>query len=442
MVKITLINGDAGTGKTFKLTKYINNVIDKNKTFICLAFTHSAVNNLYDMFRFNYPNKLIDKEYFQTIHKYFKIDPKKETINNYSFNHIDYMFIDEYSLISVNLLELIKDIIKKHVDRLVLCGDFKQLRTIDSKTNINYVSLNKYAEILNEYNFDKDIIKAIQLFDNSILSTKFINKNITDIVILKEHIRNDDKILEIINNICFKEIDNEYIKTLYCCKSSLVDLMKNKGYAFIASTYDNLQKVNNMLSSNEHDTIEIKQKDLPSEYGLNNINLKYNQKVVITETLKYGDDIITNGDILIFKEYNNKTNTITIYDDDTDKYFIISPQVVAANNNKIPKDFSASVLGKFKYNDVIYYSYFPILPNNLITYHKAQGKTIDNVILCVDNIFEFSMLYTGLTRAKNNVLLFSFSEQIKNIKNVNTIYEYLNIMINELLYKEHTIIQK
>ena len=162
---------------------------------------------------------------------------------------------------------------------------------------------------------------------------------------------------------------------------------------------------------------------------------------IITETLKYGDDIITNGDILIFKEYNNKTNTITIYDDDTDKYFIISPQIIAANN-KVPKDFSASVLGKFKYNDVIYYSYFPILPNNLITYHKAQGKTIDNVILCVDNVFEFSMLYTGLTRAKNNVLLFSFSEQIKDIKNVNTIYEYLNIMINELLYKEHTIIQK
>lgn len=441
MVKITLINGDAGTGKTYKLTKYINNVIDKNKTFICLAFTHSAVNNIYNMFKINFPEKDINKDMFQTLHKFFHIDPKTGNITNYSFKKYDYMFIDEYSLISVNMLETIKETINKNIERLILCGDFKQLRTIETKNEISYDKLLKYSKVFEKNNFNKEILKAIQHFDNSILSTEFINKNITNIVILKDYIRNENHILRIINNLCFNEIDKDYIKSLFCKKSTLINLMKNNNYVFIASTYESLQKVNDFLANNDEETITIKQKDISTEYGLNKINLKENQDVIITENLKYGDDVLTNGDILIFKDYSESTNMITLYDYENNKYFIIPPQVVPLDKSlKVPKDFEPRTLGKFKYKDNFYYSYFPILPSNLITYHKAQGKTINNVILCVDNLFEFSMLYTGLTRAKNNVLLFTFNEQYKDIENVDNIYKYLNILVYEFLYKNHKVL--
>lgn len=430
-MKITVINGDAGTGKTYTLVKYIKNVYDKAKKFIVLSFTHSAINNVYNSFCKRYPETKINKSYFETIHKFFRINIRTNKPNLFMVSEYDYIFIDEYSLISTTLFKTIYEIMRYKTDRLILCGDYKQLRTIDYKKEISYDKLRDYIKVLGE---DVDI-DGIQHFDNSILSLEEIQKNITNILTLEDNKRFDNNIKQIVNMLCFSEIQqlakvNQILPSydhLFITKSTLIDMVNNKGYVFIASRYSYLQTIHDMVAKAQFDKeiITIKQFGIPSDYGLECLHLTKGQKVIITETLEYGDEIITNGDSFIFEDFSN--NIITLYDEEDNKYIFLQPVIKSCENNLIVNDKNLNIkgIGKIKIKDNFYYSYFPLLPDNIITFHKSQGKTIDKVIICVDSLFDFTMLYTGITRAKEDILLFTFGNK-KEIKSTYYSYKVLN----------------
>ena len=62
-------------------------------------------------------------------------------------------------------------------------------------------------------------------------------------------------------------------------------------------------------------------------------------------------------------------------------------------------------------------AFYPIAPNNIITFHRSQGKTIENVIICIDNTFDVGMIYTGITRAVNNVMFYTkYNDKLQNNK--------------------------
>ena len=52
-------------------------------------------------------------------------------------------------------------------------------------------------------------------------------------------------------------------------------------------------------------------------------------------------------------------------------------------------------------------AYYPIISNNIMTFHRSQGKTIENVIISIDSMFDVGMLYTGITRASKNVVFYT-----------------------------------
>lgn len=56
--------------------------------------------------------------------------------------------------------------------------------------------------------------------------------------------------------------------------------------------------------------------------------------------------------------------------------------------------------------------YFDLLPCNYLTIHYAQGRGFENVCLCVDDLFEIGMLYTGITRAKKNIYFISLINSV------------------------------
>lgn len=58
------------------------------------------------------------------------------------------------------------------------------------------------------------------------------------------------------------------------------------------------------------------------------------------------------------------------------------------------------------------YKFYPL---NLYTFHKSQGLTFKNIIICTDNLFEFPMLYTGITRASNDIKFYSSKEKSSRI---------------------------
>ena len=101
-----------------------------------------------------------------------------------------------------------------------------------------------------------------------------------------------------------------------------------------------------------------------------------------------------NGDEYIFEEYNIKNEYILLKDINTGEYKYLYQIDYVDDENITPV------------------KYFPLIPAYLSTFHKSQGKTYNNVIICVDDLFDFTMLYTGITRARESVLFYTDVEYV------------------------------
>lgn len=141
--KRLLIKGSAGTGKTFMLNTLVN-YLPNNKTIYVTAPTHKALNILED--------KVNDEKVtFKTIHsalkmkKYvdndtgeisfkptFKIE-KNTTI----LKHVDYIIIDESSMVGGDILKIIEDYYKGTV---IFVGDSKQINPVNEEDSPVFVA--------------------------------------------------------------------------------------------------------------------------------------------------------------------------------------------------------------------------------------------------------------------------------------------------------------
>ena len=90
-----------------------------------------------------------------------------------------------------------------------------------------------------------------------------------------------------------------------------------------------------------------------------------------------GQSSTTKEDSLQYKAAEKiyfKNNTIELYNGENAYYFIHNPM-----------------------------ERYPLLPPNFITVHKAQGLSLDKVLVILDDMFEITMLYTAITRAITDV---------------------------------------
>ena len=476
MVLFTIISGNAGTGKSFLLSKYIDKVINNNSSFVVLAFTHAAVNNIKNICLSNINDKnkqqtLSDK--FMTIHKYFHINIETNKVSYYKFDHINVMFIDEYSFISIELFKTILPILFTNVDKVVLCGDYKQIKTVDYNDNITYDKLIKYANDIsniNSYN-----IYTIRHYENSILSLEALQDNLLNCVILKTNHRSNDEINNIVNMLCFSYNEQQQMKTtnninnhdtntyeqqqmkttnninnpnninnhdkditniitkLLVNKDDVIKLIADKNYCFISSMYRYLETINHLVNKyycikDSYNIINGKEEII--NYTINNIimpdtpmitklMIRTYERIRITENTKE----FINGDEYIFIEYNKQNNYIMLMDDNNVNHYL-TPVVK-------------------KYSDDIDLFYYPILPSYLLTFHKSQGLSIDNVIICLDGLFDFTLLYTGITRARHNINFFVFDEaKLHNIietkiSHINEQYKYLETIFDNDFVKKN-----
>ena len=79
-------------------------------------------------------------------------------------------------------------------------------------------------------------------------------------------------------------------------------------------------------------------------------------------------------------------------------------------------------------------------PGFLLTVHKSQGRSIDKVIVCIDEMFDVAMLYTAITRARNEIVFYSkaaMKDRIDLLINAAHVEEFkqLNLMAN-YMYKQ------
>ena len=401
MVFIELITGKAGCGKSYTLSKYINIANTKTNNWIVLAYTHSAVKNIKQYVKDNYPN-IDTTNHFKTIHKYFHISftNDENIINNNTYEYIDYLFIDEFSLVSIKLFSTIWPIIQKYIGKLILCGDYRQLKPIDNIDKISYDNLKNYLSL---FPIHIDDIEAIKHFDNLVLSLDVVKQNVKKCVNLITQHRANSQVNKFIERLCFnnsmcqetnKQLVRELVDKHIICLQTLVNLVKNNGYTFISSTYKQLEQVNTLIEKHasvitrEQNVVKIvnqintirgddnKTHDTKNK-AMKQIYVKLGDNIRITET--YNE--LQNGDI--YKLIEVCDNYLIVQNNETEEYKQVFPII-----NK----------------DMMYY---PILPDYLLTFHKSQGLSIDNVIISLDNLFDFTMLYTGISRARENILFYT-----------------------------------
>lgn len=313
----------------------------------------------------------IPMNYFKTIYSYFRINYENDDVVG-PIRDVEYIFIDEFGLIKKSLF---KKIINKANDaKIYISGDVIQLNPIYLEKR--FISLDRlqrdYANVLG-YIIEHDY--------NNVFSTKLIKNS--NKILLTNNLRSNDNVLNVIREIFYSDTKFSFPLVNF----NIINLLLN-GYVFISSKYEYLNKM--------YETF-----------------IPYiENKIIIKTTHPFKKICFTVG-----SKYIVSCNYLNLHNGD-------EIECISAKIDEI----------KFKINDeeIDYDKDMFLLPKNFITAHKSQGLTIDNVIICLDELFDISMLYTMITRAKNDIKFFTFTtidenvyEKINMFKNIMKFYNYI-----------------
>lgn len=377
-MEINFILGRAGTGKTEYIKRSISQKIsDPRKKIICLAYTHSAVRNLRE--RIGNAEKIE----FKTLHSFFRISP--DNMPRGPLKLFNFVYIDEISLIDKTMLErcllsLISLNKTKEKINVYLVGDVLQLgavntseqsETIDRKTLAKLLTATELtsntkeqtSETLTEINKRLDVIFHLSRLP---VFSDFVEKYKGQTIILRKNFRQNNYLINLLNSIIFRNDLKEIIKNaipfraaVEMLRQSLSEPAECPKVVFIASTYNTLKNVNFKVRENFGETFE--------NHGF----------------------LFTSGEtVYITKNETNRNASESTYKNGDFFKIVEKGGVIIYEKND-----------KLKNKNKIIFDNPPAVPAYLYTFHKSQGLEFSSVIICVDNLFLFPMLYTGITRA-------------------------------------------
>lgn len=411
------ITGPGGTGKTYAIKQIYEHAINNNKRICVTALTGVA-------------SVLLDCN-ATTIHSWsgIGISNKTETqiinkINRSKFykhnwENTDILIIDEISMMSCKLFELLNKIgqvircNKKPFGgiQLIFSGDFFQLppvketifcfeselfnNTFDKIINLTKVfrqNDNTYKKLL--LNMRKGLIskKSIELLNSKMIDENF-DKNTTNITRL---VPTKSKAFEI----------NNYF----------INKIKDKKYIYKRTYKENSENLNN-IEKIKLDLMSETEKE--SEYN-------YIKESTLTEenlVLKRGAYVMCIANLDLTIGIANGT-TGTVVDFTPEKL-----PIVQFDKHKI-------VIGKkeWKSENVPGISLFqiPLILAWGITIHKAQGLTLDKAIVDIGkDLFEAGQMYVALSRIKSLEGVYLKEFNINNLKINYKVLSYYKILEND-----------
>lgn len=388
--RLSIIFGKAGCGKT----TYMSTLILKSSDYVVLAATHSAVNTIWNVCNsLARHNKLPlpNSKNFMTIYSFFRIN----YIDNYILGPIYApltIFIDEFSLIDKSLLK--ECIGKLHKDsRVVICGDPLQLNAI--KLEKQFVSINKikrYQQLMP--GIDANVIGHLAL---NVMGS--VNLSKSKLKHRRENLRSNKYVNDVIDNIYSR---NDKFDYKFMRFDEFPTYIKN-GYVVLASNYNILQSIYTYCFNNLPDITNVQQKVPWKTSGYKQLHLTPNMSLTLCNT----DEKKT--------YFNGETVQLT-------KITPCGLQCKRQNNTDV-------IIESVDSKDI----FFPVTPSNLLTIHKSQGKGFESVIVCIDDLFHLTMLYTAITRAKTNVVFYTKeSDKVKQlfesacIDEFNQLQEYIS----------------
>ena len=406
------LTGEAGTGKTYLLNRYIKYLNDFGKNIIICAPTGIAASN--------YPNG-------RTIHSAFELKPYPSVIYDETpgYKTCDVLIIDEISMCRLDMFEYMMNMVlnaysKGYKVQVIVCGDFFQLPpvVIDNERSILKELFEGFNEgfafeskTWNEMNF-----KAIWL--KEIFRQKDNKDNFVDALNSIRRGKDVDKYIKLINDGCSKEPNKDAIeihsKNAEVCKYNNQGLSKCNGeeYIYKAEIYGN-------------DPISP---DLNIE---NEIHLKPGARVMMTRNSGIG----TNR-IITYR--NGSCGTVVTCTNDYIDIVLDEGGCARISKHKFPcygelkifvnSDGTKEVIQE-ETNTVVHQ--LPIKLAYAITIHKSQGQTYEKVNLNPDG-WENGQLYVALSRIKSLSGLYLYKPiEAKVIKTSQSVIDFYNNLETE-----------
>lgn len=373
---IKILTGGPGTGKSTVINGLIalyQNLHPKDKVAIC-APTGRAAQRMSEITHLN----------ASTIHRLLDIRPFG---NDYTCKDLtnpidaDLIVVDEFSMADSSLVSMLLGAIKNG-STLILSGDIDQLPSVGAG------------------NVLKDFIDSNKI-DTYRLSSVFRQKGDSNIVTNSIAVRNGSSYLKTgkgVNIIKTSSLEEAITKLEYYVKKSYdkEDVFKFQVLSTVRMGDCGTVAINKLMQ----EIINDKNEDV---LEFEHQSFRVGDKVMTTKN-NY-DAGYFNGDIGVIKEITSSEITVSINDED-----------VTVKSADI-KDLSLAYA---------------------ITTHKSQGSEYNTVVLMLPdshpNMLQRNLLYTGMTRAKENLIIITVNDSLQSaIRNTKICQR--NTLLSKLLQK-------
>ena len=428
--KFLILTGPPGSGKTdivgcvlYIMEKYCNEEeLLLNKTCI-MAPTGQAYSNICKSMESKYYysrlsgtchkillnifQKKCEIEYNNENKINYKDHDEDEEFNNSKFN---FVIIDEFSMIDLNILNLILRLCKKYNSKLLIIGDPKQFPPIGPGNPLKSLIQSKKFNTCN-------LVKIYRQQENTSLLNMIKKMNDGEKITYHDFDKDEFTIFinisDIYNNLRNYEVLKNYIY-------NIIDTYKlGKDTKFLSYNTSNTKLVNGTTKFIFNVPILnklIQDKFNPNKKGFENeiitsINyydkeFRVGDKIIRTENEYNGDDFKANGDEGEILEYDDEKVTIC-YNSNEKKRYIISI-------NKLFEEFDL---------------------NYATGFHKSQGSGWTTIVVFIEPNASFikqKAIYTSISRSKEKLLLICRPEDLLNCQSPED--ERRSLFMNKIHY--------
>lgn len=351
-----LIIGQAGAGKS----TYLAGLIMQDKgDFMVLTATHASLDNIRKLCSAAKPaaKPAVPGDAFKTIFSFFRIDWVTGVMLGPKW-FPERIYVDELSLVSGKLFARIVDMCLGRSE-LIVAGDPLQLNA--PQEDEEFIS---FTDLKALKGYAPEVIEHYWLSPFRMMSG-------ADTLWLTKNLRAGTKVMNILHAIFTKD---ETFPFEFIDEMDIVRLHM-EGYTFLAGKYSILQRIYDTVREGGEGLAKPDQRSRP---GAEPQTVETDGKFKRLHLLK--------GDLLIANE-----STDQVYNGEIVTFDRIEGGRVITSDGRRCGD---------------------VMPADICTIHKAQGRSIDKVVVCLDGLFDVAMLYTACTRARSELKFWGTKKQL------------------------------
>jgi ATP-dependent DNA helicase PIF1 len=413
------ITGGAGTGKTFLINRFVEELNKSKPNHTCYKVASTGVSALlaggitiHSFFGIGAPNTI--QELLFNFRRFSATNP----IIKDKIRSTDVLIIDEISMVNDYILNGIEQICRTENGstepwggiRIICVGDFAQLPPI-----------NQFLPWINKKIEPNQIRWAFN-------STAWSISNFRSII-LKDIVRTSDVLFSsVLNQVREGNVTNNEVKNFL--QSRITNKVEKDFNGVILFSKREDVNIYNETKLNELDGPEMVYE---TEYWINpdydNISPDtYKNFFSISETLKIRTGALVMmkiNDTLDWSYSNGSMGVVTNFDEETIFVKLFS------NDIELEVRKFSFCINNAEGETVVYAKNFPLILAWAMTIHKAQGMTTDKILVQLNDIFAAGQAYVALSRVTTREGLFISDYNLKKIYMHEDVKSFYNKLASE-----------